>query len=55
MTSVITGDIIKSGSFNNPEVWLKPLKEALTNTGIHKKYWEIFRGDSFQIEVGKRL
>ncbi|MEO1032981.1 MAG: transcriptional regulator [Bacteroidota bacterium] len=51
MTSVITGDIIKSERFKNPEIWLKPLKEALSKTGIEQKYWEIFRGDSFQIEV----
>lgn len=51
MVSVITGDIIRSKKFKNPEVWLTPLKEALTKTGIEKKYWEIFRGDSFQIEV----
>jgi len=51
MISVITGDIIKSGKFNNPDVWLNPLKESLIKTGIEKKYWEIFRGDSFQIEI----
>ena len=51
ITSVITGDIIRSSKFKNPKVWLDPLKEALINTGIEQKYWEIFRGDSFQIEV----
>lgn len=51
MVSIITGDIIRSKKFKNPEIWLTPLKEALTNTGIDKKYWEIFRGDSFQIEI----
>lgn len=51
MTTVLTGDIIKSGKYANPEVWLTPLKMALTNTGVSPKYWEIFRGDSFQIEV----
>lgn len=51
MVSVITGDIIKSTKFTNPETWLAPLREALTNSGIDKKYWEIFRGDSFQIEI----
>lgn len=51
MTTVITGDIIRSGNYANPEIWLNPLKMALTNTGISSKYWEIFRGDSFQIEV----
>lgn len=51
MVSVITGDIIKSKKFKNPEIWLTPLREALTNSEIDKKYWEIFRGDSFQIEI----
>lgn len=51
MISIITGDIIKSTQFSNPEIWLIPLKEALNKTGIDKKYWEVFRGDSFQIEV----
>ncbi|MGZ0016534.1 SatD family protein [Yeosuana sp. AK3] len=51
MVSVITGDIIKSKTFKNPEIWLKPLREALSNSEIDKKYWEIFRGDSFQIEI----
>uniref|UniRef100_UPI00404732A1 SatD family protein n=1 Tax=Mariniflexile sp. TaxID=1979402 RepID=UPI00404732A1 len=51
MVSVITGDIIKSKKFTNPEIWLTSLKDALTKTGIDKKDWEIFRGDSFQIEI----
>lgn len=51
MVSVITGDIIKSTQFSNPEIWLTPLRDALTKTGIDKKYWEIFRGDSFQIVI----
>jgi|SRR5690606_10882020 len=51
MVSVITGDIIKSTQFSNPEMWLTPLREALALTGSDKKYWEIFRGDSFQIEI----
>lgn len=51
MISVITGDIIKSGTFDNPAVWLNPLKEGLAKTGIDKRYWEIYGGDSFQLEV----
>lgn len=51
MVSIITGDIVRSKKFKNPEMWLTPLKEALNKTGIDKKYWEIFRGDSFQIEI----
>lgn len=48
MTSVITGDIINSRSVN-PEIWLPVLKEALDK--ISKNHWNIYRGDSFQIEI----
>lgn len=51
MTSVITGDIIRSKKFKNPEIWLNILKDAFNKLGIEKKYWEIFRGDSFQLEI----
>jgi len=50
MTSVITGDIIKSRNFENQELWLEPLKLALHNLSNDKSYYEIYRGDSFQIE-----
>ena len=49
-TSVITGDIIKSRNQTNPDVWIAPLKEALFYLSPEKKYWDIYRGDSFQIE-----
>lgn len=51
MTSVITGDIIKSRSINNPELWLQSLKTALTTIEADSSLWEIYRGDSFQIEI----
>ncbi|GAB1856563.1 hypothetical protein MHTCC0001_13980 [Flavobacteriaceae bacterium MHTCC 0001] len=51
MTSVITGDIIKSRSKENPEVWIKALKSALSYLAPHQYTWEIYRGDSFQIEI----
>lgn len=51
MTSVITGDIIKSRTQVNPEVWINALKEALSTLCPDKAYWEIYRGDSFQIEI----
>jgi len=51
MTSVITGDIIKSRAIENPQEWLMPLKNALSHLEPNTKYWEIYRGDSFQIEV----
>lgn len=51
MTSVITGDIIKSREQSNPEIWINALKNALSTLESDTKYWEIYRGDSFQIEV----
>lgn len=51
MTSVITGDIVNSRKAASQETWLPLLKEALLTLGGEKKYWGIFRGDSFQLEV----
>ena len=51
MTSVLTGDIIKSRSIKNPEIWLSNLKEALTLCNQNNSQWEIYRGDSFQLEL----
>lgn len=50
MTSVLTGDIIKSGNYQ-PDSWLKPLKEGLLTIGKEGETWEIYRGDSFQVEI----
>ncbi len=54
MISVITGDIINSRN-TEAEKWLKPLKEALDEIGSPPKSWEIYRGDSFQVEVPNPL
>ncbi|MCX2678518.1 transcriptional regulator [Galbibacter sp. EGI 63066] len=51
MTSVITGDIIKSRNVDNPNKWLVPLKGLLKKITPTQKAWEIFRGDSFQVEI----
>ncbi|WP_205957988.1 transcriptional regulator [Flavivirga algicola] len=51
ITSVITGDIIKSRGQISPEIWIKALKDALSYLSNDKVYWEIYRGDSFQIEI----
>ncbi|TYA55974.1 transcriptional regulator [Formosa maritima] len=51
MTSVITGDIIKSRSIDNPKLWLETLKNALVKIESDASLWEIYRGDSFQIEI----
>ena len=50
MTSVITGDIINSKNVF-PAIWLKTLKKELSNWGTTPKQWEIYRGDSFQVEI----
>lgn len=49
-TSVITGDIIKSRDAENSE-WISSLKDALKTLSTDDSYWEIYRGDSFQIEI----
>jgi len=51
MTSVITGDIIKSRSIGNQNVWLSKLKYALNKLSSDESYYEIYRGDSFQFEI----
>lgn len=53
MTSIITGDIINSRGKSDPSVWLHPLKDLLGGWGKSPKTWEIFRGDSFQLEISR--
>ncbi|MBO6879607.1 transcriptional regulator [Winogradskyella sp.] len=50
MTSVITGDIIKSRKAINEDLWLKPLKTALYELTEDASFYDIYRGDSFQLE-----
>ncbi|HVZ96254.1 MAG TPA: SatD family protein [Chitinophagaceae bacterium] len=52
MISVITGDVIGSQK-TNPKLWLKPLKKELDAIGESPKFWEIYRGDSFQAVIAK--
>lgn len=51
MTSIITGDIINSREVDNPAIWLNPLKALMKEWGKSPKTWEIYRGDSFQVEI----
>lgn len=51
MTSILTGDIIKSRSIKNPEIWLSTLKDALDTCSQSSSQWEIYRGDGFQLEL----
>ncbi|WP_298997528.1 transcriptional regulator [Flagellimonas sp. S174] len=48
--AIITGDIINSRK-ETPKVWLPHLKEALNTFGKEPEQWEIYRGDSFQLQV----
>ncbi|UII74832.1 transcriptional regulator [Flagellimonas sp. HMM57] len=48
--AIITGDIIDSRKVK-PETWLPYLKKALSTYGKEPTHWEIYRGDSFQLEI----
>ncbi len=50
MTSIITGDIINSRKLP-PQKWIPFLKKEFGKYGKQIKQWEIYRGDSFQLEV----
>jgi hypothetical protein len=50
MTSILTGDIINSRK-KEDNFWLKTLKETLSTFCTSPKYWQIYRGDSFQLEI----
>ena len=49
-TAIVTGDVINSREAS-PKVWLSPLKATLKRYGSEPLQWEIYRGDSFQLEV----
>jgi len=49
-TGVITGDIIQSRTTSSV-LWLPRLKKTLTAEGKTPRTWQIYRGDSFQVEI----
>jgi hypothetical protein len=51
MTSIITGDVVNSRRIADASIWLDPLKTLFLTFGATPAVWEIFRGDSFQLEV----
>ena len=53
MTSIITGDIIKSRKALSEDLWLTPLKSALSKLSDDASFYDIYRGDSFQLECSK--
>ena len=50
MVAIITGDIINSRSVAT-EKWIPELKKVLNLYASEPKTWEIYRGDSFQVEI----
>ncbi|MEJ2456027.1 MAG: transcriptional regulator [Candidatus Thiodiazotropha sp.] len=48
--AVITGDVINSKRMP-ATVWLPHLKQILREWGREPKAWQIYRGDSFQLEI----
>ena len=50
MIAIITGDIINSRNVDTQK-WMPELKTMLNTYGSEPKTWEIYRGDSFQIET----
>lgn len=50
MVAVITGDIINSRKVSS-ESWLPKLKDYFASSIVDSDKWEVYRGDSFQLEV----
>lgn len=50
MEAIITGDLINSRKVE-PSEWMPALKKVLKKYGKEPKNWEIFRGDSFQLNT----
>ncbi len=50
MIAILTGDIINSQSVET-HIWNNALSSALLTFGAKPKYWDIFRGDSFQVRI----
>jgi len=53
MIGVITGDIINSEKFAQPDEWLTQLKALFGTIGPEPGTWEIMRGDSFQVQIAQ--
>lgn len=51
MIAIIKGDIIGSRKLEDPQKWLYPFKELLSEWGDSPLHWEIVWGDSFQLEL----
>jgi len=54
MLAVLTGDI-KNSTAHPTDQWLPLLKGALTRFGEEPMDWEIYRGDSFQLQTAPEM
>ena len=52
MIAIITGDIINSENHPSSE-WIVDLKSYFSEFGPAPMYWEIYRGDEFQLKVNE--
>lgn len=55
MIGIITGDIAGSRKTTHPENWMHPLKKFFGQLGNQPATWDIFRGDTFQLEIQNPL
>jgi hypothetical protein len=51
MVTTITGDIVHSQTVKDPSIWIKPLKQWFQTLGETPRDWQLYRGDSFQLEI----
>lgn len=51
MTSILTADIVNSRKTQDVSWLINSLKKILNVYGASPKTWEIYRGDSFQLEI----
>lgn len=49
-TAILTGDVVNSREVSS-NIWLQELKSEMNKLGAEPKKWELYRGDSFQLEV----
>lgn len=53
IVAVLTGDLVQSRSVSKTADWMNDLKKVLSTYGASPKAWQIYRGDSFQLELRK--
>ncbi len=51
MVGILLGDIINSRAASGPEEYLSVVREELVTYGEAPSNWQIYRGDSFQLEI----